>query len=319
MARRTSCYERLVFPAWSDGGSTVTPKHTRRHRRRRLSNGLHLLLAVFFAIAIISFITYIVPRRGSDNMLNARLSPEDERLLRPPRLPATVGNPWRGAGRRMRSDLVIAVSGCGGTFRPALQSGMRARVRYVQRKASGALVDSSSDAVHIVLGAHHVPDVEHALAGLCAGEVVRVLRGSDTLLVAVLQVGNDIQRDGRDIAARAIVARTTARGRSCQEACRKVGLICEASMFAVVNNCPRMRMAFRCTRCEVAAVGSAGADMPAWVSYSAPAGHARGACLVSPDVTLSCCEASFAHTRRLCPCFKPGQLLKLLAEAETLR
>ncbi len=81
-------------------------------------------------------------------------------------------------------------------------------------------------------------------------------------------------------------------------------MACAEDGFVIVNDCARLRRAFDCKVCEVAAVGSAGKDMPCFVAKHAPVSFPRGFCLVSPVVRSSSCEARHPHTYRLCPCIE---------------
>mmetsp|Transcript_1806 Transcript_1806/g.3910 ORF Transcript_1806/g.3910 Transcript_1806/m.3910 type:complete len:387 (+) Transcript_1806:1152-2312(+) len=102
---------------------------------------------------------------------------------------------------------------------------------------------------------------------------------------------------------RTIAAR---RGQNCDSACERHGLRCAPEAFEVVNQCPRLAAEFHCAQCEVAAVGTAGPDMPCFVSPRAPVGHPRGTCMVAPDVSKTTCAARYEHTHRLCPCLEPS-------------
>jgi hypothetical protein len=234
-------------------------------------------------------------------------------------------NPWAGAGRRARGDVVVAQPGCGGAYRRAARSGDRVRLRYVARKG-GVLVDSTRGRlpVDLLLGSSQAgAELDRALMGLCAGEAVRVqAAGGVELVVAVLEVGagisgrlqglfgagvghgGEVVGDAEDRLARDLIATPGARGRSCATACRTAGLVCAEAGFAVINTCPRLREAFECAECEVAAAGTAGPDMPCYVSKSAPVGHPRGFCMVNPVPTNAQCDSKYKHTRRLCPCLK---------------
>jgi len=91
-------------------------------------------------------------------------------------------------------------------------------------------------------------------------------------------------------------------GESCEKACARSNMDCEKAGFELINQCPRLQQVMKCQQCEVAALGSAGPDMPCLVSQRAPLGHPRGFCMVAPNVQFSTCAASYRHTFRLCPC-----------------
>lgn len=295
---------------------------------------------------------------GSDAGLNGRLDDEDARALglkgvQVEAARAAPGNPWRGAGRRHRHDVIVAVSGCGGRMRPALRSGGSGVVRYVTRASDGHIIEGGVDSVGIILGSGQVSgEVEGVLRGLCGGEVAWTkMRDGKRLMAYVERVeaassswssrsswsswsswsslssssASTSFSHGRawetarreevarsvDAAARAVRPSRGRRGASCAATCKHGGLVCAGELFAVVNNCPRLRAAFNCTECAVAPVEAAGADMPAWVVQTAPRGHARGACLVSPRAAASHCSARYPHTKRLCPCVERARALQL--------
>lgn len=253
-------------------------------------------------------------QQGSDAKLSATLSSSDWADLQiihpPPAYIPPIGNPWRGAGRRNRNDILLSISGCGGTLRRSIKPGMNIRVRYCARDRNGNIVDTSNGAADVSIGTRQVSiELERALIGLCAGEVVRVASvdgGSVLVYVERVDIREKRNGDGMEIdtLAKRIVAATGRRGLSCTDVCRHNGMKCEEKGFVVVNNCPRLREGFECGRCEIAAAGSAGADMPAHVVKRAPKGHARDACLVSPAVERARCRAKHVFTERLCPCLK---------------
>lgn len=136
------------------------------------------------------------------------------------------------------------------------------------------------------------------------GYVVRVKATRRTAWSAEHQAeqADQAELDELDELSRRVEIRTGRVGASCASVCGRHGLTCDERALVVVNNCPRLREAFECVTCEVATVGAAGRDMPAWVSLTAPRGHARGACLVAPTSVRPGCASRYRHTRRLCGC-----------------
>ncbi|KAI0565598.1 FKBP-type peptidyl-prolyl cis-trans isomerase [Gracilaria domingensis] len=312
MTRRIAAsQERIMFPAWNIAGSPEEDEEQSRrpYRRRRMSTSrcvsqVTLLLVVMTGAGIV----YHRFQIGSDAALGADLSQADLHALNMSKLqpvPMSQDNPWRGAGRRLRHDVIRSVPGCGGTFRRAVAHGDQVQVRYAMWR-DDRIIDSSSSSVNVIAGSSQIPrKLDSALTGLCAGEAVRVRVAETETLLLVEKVGKLTENEREeelDSLARSITALPARRGHDCRSECARQGMQCAQHALALVNNCPRLREAFGCEQCETAAVGSAGADMPAFVVRSAPRGHARGACLVSPRVDMSRCEARYAHTRRLCSC-----------------
>lgn len=303
-----------------------------------------LLLPLFLPASFLSILssTSLLWISSTDSVLHAPIPPDDISIMRispAPNRTVPEGNPWRGAGSRRRHDLLSSVSGCGGSVVPALQFGSIAAVRYVVRNHLDHVVDSAKSDVHIVIGAGQTSDdIDSALIGVCAGELVsvRIPRGNNrremsiTIYVSAVFPSFESSRTGfrngivqnihvgkqsnvhsmqmtDDIAA-AVTAIPSRRGGSCTRTCTSKGLVCDEDLFPTVNNCPKLKQVFMCVSCQIAPAGSAGADMPAWVSKSAPAGHARAACLVAPHSVKSSCNARYTHTRRLCPCLDSTSL-----------
>lgn len=346
----------MAFPCWWQDTIGKHGLDTRRGRKRRATAvakvlsgcGVCLLLCVAVRAAWCSDgqgeWKWKWKWEGSDATLNARPSDADVRAMHLERVrwgSAPAGNPWRGAGRRWRSDVMVSASGCGGTLVRAARVGSRVRMRYVERARNGSMTDAAPDGVDVVVGTRQAIHAERALVGACAGDVLSLpyyMRGARSLTLYVERValpvaegrGGPGQGEGWgkedmeeemavvDVAGREMQMVGGRRGSSCTRTCRRKGLTCEARLFGVVNNCARLRAAFACTRCETAAVGTQGGDMPAWVSLSAPVGHARGVCLASPAVRSSRCDATYAHTRRLCPCLRAGRLAALENERGSL-
>lgn len=223
------------------------------------------------------------------------------------------GNPWRNRNRRCRKDLVVAQAGCGGSYRIAASWGDRVRLRYFVREKA-TIKESTRDRgpVDLVLGRDQVESVvESALIGLCAGEVLRINLGNhNDLIIAVISViraADDVEQmrvadDMSDELTSSLVPTAGRRGASCTTTCSRKDMECHKQGFYVLNSCSRLRPVFACTSCEIAAIGTAGADMPCHVAQNAPLGFPRGLCMVHPSVKYASCEASHEHTRRLCPC-----------------
>jgi hypothetical protein len=227
--------------------------------------------------------------------------------------PVFEHNPWAGASRRRRSDLVVTVPGCGGTYRPLSKTGSNLLLRYILKRGTTVLDSTHGRSpVSVVLGSSQVSRrLDEALHGTCAGETVRVsLTNGIEIIVSIINLHPSPDQsvseddDDNDQLATSLVPLPGTRGRSCIAVCSMRGLSCEAEGFKVVNSCPRLRAAFPCTRCEVAAVGTSGADMPCFVSLGAPEGHPRGFCMVHPHSRSATCDATYKYTRRLCPCLK---------------
>lgn len=260
------------------------------------------------------------------------------------------GNPWRGASFRSRRDLLSSASGCGGSVVPALKPGSVAALRYVVRDHNDRVIDVTTSDVHVVIGRGQTPRiVDDALVGVCAGELVFVKmprvtgkghwRSARSVTLYISKVLSEADVAGAyvsksnigrvdntelfstrmtDAVAESVEAVRSRRGSCCNRACKSKGLMCAVELFATVNNCPKLRQAFACVSCEIATAGTAGADMPAWVSKSAPVGHARGACLVAPRSIKPSCDARYIHTRRLCPCIGENKLRRWRRASATL-
>lgn len=305
-----SSRERLVFPAWTH----PSLRQAKQRRKRLLLACTVGLVAGVVVIAKISHISHL-EKESTDAVLGMALSPEvvtwlglprSSRLARPTVFSSR--NPWRGAGRRHRSDLLSSVSGCGGNFRPSLGWGDHASLFYAVRGPNGT-ADATRDAstVDVVIGSGQVGyDLDDHLVGMCAGETVSFWRDGLFFVVHVARVGPRprVEHDIRFLEQLATVLKAIPgkRHQACTVTCSRSGLNCHERGFRIVNSCPRLREIFPCQVCETAAAGSAGPDMPCYVERSAPQGHPRGFCMVNPNIETSTCKAKYAHTRRLCPC-----------------
>jgi hypothetical protein len=296
---------------------------------------LYLLVGIVVTSTAVGYLLFSHSNSlGSDAALGRTLSVDvaaelgDASLADPDEGASDRGvNPWAGSSRRARTDMIVSRAGCGGEYVRAAAVGDSVRLRYFVRDGDlGNVAESTRGRppVDVVIGARQVDArLEQALVGVCAGESFVVLV-SDWMTVAVIAVVSsgrrgDDESNGAEVAADEendrvagrIVAVAGRRGASCSATCRAAGgLECSAVGFAVVNTCPRLRAAFGCAGCEVAATGTAGADMPCYVSRRAPAGHPRGFCMVRPAGVDRAeggdCEARYRHTRRLCPCVGPA-------------
>lgn len=295
---------KLLFPAWRREGSTVGAAHTRlgRAARRRRLRRLTLCTSILLiTIALMSWAWHWT--------CPPDLTASERVLLGVPTRPVRTGNPWRrrqwGTSTSVTDRRVIVrVAGCGGTIRRASRTGDTLRIRYL---STGSPSVSSAT---VTLGSGQAPRaLEAALLGRCVGEVIRLQHYTVsylTVYIAASQMNSKTETDRLDSLAKIVISKTSRKGRSCNAACTTHGLVCDTDALRIVNNCPRLRAAFPCAVCEVAPAGAAGPDMPAWVSTSAPAGHARGACLVAPPGRPPACAARYAHTRRLCGCVRSG-------------
>lgn len=261
------------------------------------------------ASSLLLAILFLAGRRRHTPVLVA-LNAGDRILLG---LPASFGvrasarNPW-SSGDASRSP------GCGGRVNPSARAGDFLRVRYVVRDANGSVADSTRERrpATILLGSGQGLPLARALAGLCAGESASfALPSGGSVLVAVVAVGTGsstgsgkeaAEAEDEDRLARSVTPVAAHRRRNCDSACAAEGKVCDARAFAIVNDCTRLRKAFKCAVCETAAKGSAGKDMPCFVSRHAPRSFPRGYCLASPVVGSSVCSARHPHTSRLCPC-----------------
>lgn len=176
---------------------------------------------------------------------------------------------------------------------------IQARLRRMPMQWSVAMLEDSDN---IAVNASSKGGNQGAM--VLIGYVVRVKAGRRAPWSAEHQAerAEQAELDELDELSRRVEIRTGRVGASCASVCRRHGLMCDERALAVINNCPRLREAFECVICEVATVGAAGRDMPAWVSLTAPRGHARGACLVAPTGVRPGCAARYRHTRRLCGC-----------------
>lgn len=309
-----------MFPAWvSNESSSPNTGGQSCNCTRRHSNGSVTVKAVFAGIAILTVVCFSASLYalshsavGSDKALGKSVARAELLAMNVTQQVAAAhvaaDNPWRGAGRRLRNDLLVSVSGCGGQFRRSIKKGTTARLRYVRRR-HGQITDASKQSVAVVAGQGQVSSaIDEALVGLCGGEAAQIHSApyeTTTVYIEEVRLGAPSGREKsavKDELARSVKASAGRRGRSCDATCNALGLRCERAAFAVLNNCPRLRQLFGCARCEVAAAGAAGSDMPALVAPSAPRGHARGVCLAAPHARLSTCAARYAHTLRLCPC-----------------
>ncbi|KAA8494693.1 hypothetical protein FVE85_2934 [Porphyridium purpureum] len=235
----------------------------------------------------------------------------------------------------------VIVVGCGGTFRPSARTGDRVEVRYVAEmrgRDARAVAPTPVLNVSFVLGAKQpFRALQSAIGRMCPGEiaelvipswVLRILPGAHHIpsflksatplprrgglgpqlhifvqLVSTARATESMDEfeEAQVLAAR-ILAIAGAQGESCDSACARNNATCLADAFKVVNECPRIKTVFPCTVCEVAAKGSAGPDMPCFVSPSAPIGHPRGYCMATPNVAVSDCAGRYPHTSRVCPC-----------------
>lgn len=203
-------------------------------------------------------------------------------------------------------------AGCGGRWLREAIVGDKVLVRYAVLEDGGKVLDGGGEGFVVTVGSG---DVGLGVFGVCEGMLreMRVMwRGVGRVAVLVYaekvfrggwMEGDGDGEGGVDWEGR-VVGVGGRRGWSCERVCRDWGGVCEEKGFVVVNTCPRLRRVFDCKVCEVAAVGSAGADMPCWVHWSAPRGHPRGYCLVHPHKGRSRCGARYRHTVRLCPCAK---------------
>lgn len=267
-------------------------------------------------LAIVFFVSLMTRKGGTDRVLGSALNVRDADSLGLSVHPVAVRagakglhNPWRGAGNRMREDLLSSVSGCGGKYRPWLRHGDTASLFYSVREADGAVIDGSggSHAIDVVLGSGQVnPEMDRRLKGLCAGETVTYESANRFFIAYVERVGRLELEDERsqrlEVLAHVLKSVRAPKGVACELACRRKGMRCAEDGFRIINACPRLREAFACRSCETAAAGSSGPDMPCYVELSAPLGHPRGSCMVNPKVETATCKARYAHTRRLCPC-----------------
>lgn len=159
--------------------------------------------------------------------------------------------------------------------------------------------------LRILPGAQHVPSYIKRMAassprrGASMASQLHVF--VEVLSTARAHESLDEFEEAQILASR-IVAVGAEQGESCDAACARKSASCLADAFKIVNECPRIKSVFPCTVCEVAAKGSAGPDMPCYVSPLAPLGHPRGFCMSSPNVAVSECAGKYPHTSRICPC-----------------
>lgn len=300
--------ERLLFPGWSAPGP--------RRRDKRSEKAFIYLCAVGFVTMLLLCLWRTGRRVGTDQVLGRALESEYKDPLDLGAHNSTfrissrrVRNPWRGAGNRMRYDLLSSVSGCGGKYRPRLSEGDTASLLYYMRDSNGSLIDRSSGgrSIDVVLGSDQLgPEIEKRLRGLCAGETMIHKSGNRVFVAHVQRVGRIEHADKRaerlEMLAEVVAAVRASRGVTCNVACHRKGMQCTEEGFRIINACPKLRESFACRSCETAAAGSSGPDMPCYVELSAPVGHPRGSCMVNPKIETATCTAKYAHTRRLCPC-----------------
>lgn len=91
-----------------------------------------------------------------------------------------------------------------------------------------------------------------------------------------------------------------AQGDSCDTACAKKDMHCDARFIASINNCEMLAKHFPCekTKCSK----NYGHDQPAYVSNKA--NSIFGSCLVNDKEAYYSCSGSHPDTSRLCPCRK---------------
>lgn len=254
--------------------------------------------------------------KGTDAVMGEALSAEDADLLglsksSKARLKKSYSNqnPWRGASKRRRKDLISSVSGCGGSYRPSISRGSPAALLYIIRALNGTVIESTSHVgeANVVVGTGQVSQqIDAHLIGLCKGETTSFRENGLVYTIHVTRVGAlssvDALAEKLELLAMKIYDIPATRGVSCTKTCARKKLRCVQDGFRIVNECPRLRNQFSCKVCETAAAGSSGPDMPCFVEPTAPLGYPRRYCMVSPDITASTCDAKHKYTRRLCPC-----------------
>lgn len=319
----------VAFPSWNLEGSTISASRTRRGREAWIRKSRKRIFMITFITLAIGFVLRIAGSATDRISLNGRRTVSDMELealglgLQGPlsgiARPVSKDNPWRGRRLhiRVRRHVLNPVAGCGGTYRVAAELGDSVSLRYIVRdEKSGRIVDSTQDSVDVTVGKGQVSgSVEEIVKGACAGEMVETRMYNGRTFIGYVEAvrremrglamdGNGIEEEeeGADWLSGKVVGMAGQKGMCCDKVCERAGLVCMDESLKVLNNCPKLRAAFPCGMCEVAAIGAAGEDMPAWVSRSAPAGHARGACLVAPGGVKPRCKARYRHTRRLCGC-----------------
>jgi hypothetical protein len=88
-------------------------------------------------------------------------------------------------------------------------------------------------------------------------------------------------------------------GMSCETVCAARSMHCRADLLPLANTCTALKSLFKC---EGGCTASIGAEQPAVVDDSAPAGHVRGQCVYTSNPAASTCDAMHKYTRRACVC-----------------
>eukprot|EP00871_Galdieria_phlegrea_P000212 jgi/Galph1/1191/GphlegSOOS_G6072.1 len=238
-----------------------------------------------------------------------------------------------------------SVIGCGGRYMPCAKQDDVLHIRYIGRLDNGTIFDSTKGRqqfMRIELGSKNVSKSWNiGIEGMCAGEIRELLVPSYQFsfmeknfhgnhwkkrhihyLIQLVCIGetnpaacrwsasHQLGRERKDWIREQTVVVVAKRRQNCHRACRLHQLVCFPRGFSVINNCPTLLEYLDCKDCEIASLEGAGSDMPCKVSNKVPSGFSSGVCMISPNITLSTCEAFHLHTERLCPCVVATRMLQ---------
>ncbi|KAJ8907049.1 hypothetical protein NDN08_003532 [Rhodosorus marinus] len=265
---------------------------------------------LFLAVVAVIFLLWPSGEADFSKEISAHFSVHKNRIVG-----AARENPWEGATRGPVQNQRIGsgiwrtfrrrAKGCGGTYRPSVEIHDQVRVRYVAKSGEDVLDQVLRDeGVLIDMDKDSAPEgLRKALLGACKGDLVQLTapsrfastiggsgkhssvgRSLDFLVEITGLLKNRSDRQPNDEDEDALAALISpgkgGRGEDCNTVCKRLSRGCYEAAFQIVNTCPRLRAAFDCTACEVAAVGTEGPDMPCYVSPRAPSSHPRGFCMV---------------------------------------
>ncbi|GJQ12179.1 hypothetical protein GpartN1_g3970.t1 [Galdieria partita] len=233
-----------------------------------------------------------------------------------------------------------SVVGCGGTYVTGANWGDFVHLRFIGKLDNGTIFDSTRGRKQLFgfqLGWKNISRGWNiGLLGACPGEIRELVvtsklfssnekklfpdwRGRELYyLIQLVCIGEDASppehpfrhwKDPYELLREHTVIVPAKRKQNCHRACQLKNLVCFRKGFSILNNCPTLSEYFDCRECEIATIERAGSDMPCRVSPKAPSTYSLGFCMISPNLSLTCCEASHPHTERLCPCVVATDML----------
>jgi hypothetical protein len=233
------------------------------------------------------------------------------------------------------------VVGCGGSFVTGANWGDFLHLRFIGKLDNGTVFYSTRGRKQLFrfqLGWKNISKGwTIGLVGMCPGEIRELVVPSELFndyerslyssgwkgrelyyLIQLVCIGEDAsppehhfrhRKDPYELLVEHTVIVPAKRKQNCHRACQLRNLVCFKRGFAILNNCPTLSEYFDCRECEIATLERVGPDMPCRVSLKAPSSYSLGACMVSPNLSLTSCDASHVHTERLCPCVVATDML----------